>query len=289
MKNLLSVESVYKSFASKVVLSGVSFALRPGELFTLLGPNGAGKTTLIDLCLGLRKLDKGNITIYGHSPNSLPAKKLYTTTPQDLDFPKNLSVLDLLHFMSQHYDHSYSVDECLDQFDLAKIANRQTGGLSGGEKRRLALALAFIGKPKLIFLDEPTTGLDINSRKSFWNKVANYIKQGGSIVLTTHYLEEAEKLSNRVGLLKDGQMIYTGDVQGLVNKVGFKKIEFYCEENLDLPKNMKYVKSENIYTIYEQNSDKLVRDLITSNKQITNLKIQSANLEQAFLLLTEKN
>jgi len=211
-ESVVSVQQVYKSFGTIQALQGLSFDVAAGELLALLGPNGSGKTTAISLLLGHRRPDKGIVRLLDQDPRQTAVRRLIGSTPQQTVFPSTLKVREILRLVQAHYPTPYAIQEMLTRFELVDLANRQVGGLSGGQKRKLALALAFIGRPRIIFLDEPTVGLDIEARHVLWREIRTYKASGGTVLLTTHYLEEIEQLASRVVIMHKGQVIGGGSV-----------------------------------------------------------------------------
>jgi ABC-2 type transport system ATP-binding protein len=199
------LRGVWKRLGRVDALSGVDLEVREGEVVALLGPNGAGKTTLANVLLGLRRPDRGSVTVAGPTG----------ATPQGMGFPPTLRVREILDFTCAHYVQPVDVDTLLDRFELAELAHRQTGGLSGGETRRLAVAVAFAGSPSLAVLDEPTTGLDVESRRAVWDEVRAFASHGGAVLLTTHSLEEARALADRVVVIAHGRIVAAGEPDAL--------------------------------------------------------------------------
>ena len=201
---------VEKRLGRSQALAGVDLALREGEVLALLGPNGAGKTTAVRLLLGLRRPDGGTARVFGRDPTVPDARRPLGSTPQDVSFPPTLRVLELVDLVRAHYEHPLPAAELLERFGLDELAGRQAGGLSGGERRRLALALGFAGRPRAVLLDEPTTGLDVESRREAWAHIRAFSAAGGAVLLTTHSLEEAEALASRIAVIHLGRIVAEG-------------------------------------------------------------------------------
>jgi len=182
---------VDKSYGAVTALKGVSLSLAPGETVALLGLNGAGKTTAINLLLGLRRPDRGEVRLDGGDPRTPAVRAAIGATPQETAFPQRLRCTEVIELVRRHYPDPLPAAVVIERFGLGDFAHRQTGGLSGGQRRRLALALAFVGQGRAVFLDEPTTGLDADVRRSLWRVMRDYVAGGGALLLTTHYLEEA--------------------------------------------------------------------------------------------------
>jgi ABC-2 type transport system ATP-binding protein len=205
------LHEVEKRFGAVSALRGIELAIAPGEVVALLGPNGAGKTTLVSILLGIRRPDAGTAELFGRDPRRWRSRARVGTTPQEMSFPPTLRVREVLDFGAAHFEAHPPVAELLRRFGLAEVAGRQTGGLSGGQRRRLAVALAFVGEPSLLVLDEPTSGLDVESRRDVWDTIRSYAADGGTALLTTHSLEEAAALAGRVVVLADGVVVADGE------------------------------------------------------------------------------
>jgi ABC-2 type transport system ATP-binding protein len=205
-----ALRTVSKRFGETVALDRVDFAVEAGEVVALVGPNGAGKTTALAILLGLRRPDEGDAEIFGVDPRQVRGRLAVGVTPQESGFPPTLRVREIVELVRAHFPCAVPTDELLGRFRLGTIARRQAGGLSGGERRRLSVALAFAGDPAAIFLDEPTAGLDVESRRSVWAEINRYSADGGTVLLTTHYLEEAERLAGRIVLLAQGRVVAEG-------------------------------------------------------------------------------
>jgi ABC-2 type transport system ATP-binding protein len=205
-----ALRAVTKRFGDTVALDSVDLEIRTGEVVALLGPNGAGKTTALSLLLGLRRPDTGSVTLFGQDPRLVAARAAVGVTPQESGFPPTLRVRELVDLVRAHFPAPVPAGELLERFGLDGIARRQAGGLSGGERRRLSVALAFAGRPRALFLDEPTAGLDVESRRAVWAEVRSYAAAGRTVLLTTHHLEEAEGLASRVVLLARGAVVAEG-------------------------------------------------------------------------------
>ena len=206
----IELRAVAKRFGRVEALRGVDLTLADGEIVALLGPNGTGKTTLVGLLLGIRRADAGGVRVLGGAPGTRRARGMVGATPQEMSFPPTLRVREVVAFVRAHYPTPQSGDDVVARFGLTEVAHRQTGGLSSGQRRRLAVALAFVGSPRLVVLDEPTTGLDVESRLQVWDAVRAYAAGGGTVLLTTHSLEEASSLADRIVVLAAGRVAANG-------------------------------------------------------------------------------
>lgn len=202
---LVRLKGIKKRFGAAIALRGVDLSVVPGEVVALLGPNGAGKTTLVNILLGIRRPDAGDVQLLGS----------VGLTPQEMSFPPTLRVREIVDFVRAHYPDAEPAAHLLERFSLTKIAKRQTGGISGGQQRRLAIAVAFAGNPQLAVLDEPTAGLDVESRLEVWDVIRTFAATGGAVLLTTHHIEEAEALATRVVVLANGAVVAEGDASSL--------------------------------------------------------------------------
>jgi len=215
-----ALRDVTKRFGSLVALDRVDLELRSGEVLALLGPNGAGKTTALSVLLGLRRADAGRVELFGSDPRRPASRAAVGVTPQESSFPPTARVREIVDLVGVHFAAPVRTADLLDRFGLAECARRQVGGLSGGERRRLSVALAFVGRPLAVFLDEPTTGLDVEARRAVWSELRIYAANGGTILLTTHYLEEADALASRIALLARGRMTIEGSPDQLASAYG---------------------------------------------------------------------
>jgi ABC-2 type transport system ATP-binding protein len=235
---VLEVSKVCKSYGKKQVLQDLSFAIQSGEVYGLLGPNGAGKTTTISILCGLIKADRGLITMNGQSSLSL-MRSLIGVAPQENIFYKSLTCLENLKFFGQLYGLSNEVcrkqaNYCLELVGLGDRANSIAEKLSGGMQRRLSMAIALVHNPQLVVLDEPTTGLDIEARYEIWEVIRNLSSQDTAVLLTTHLLDEAERLCQRIGIIKHGSLLAEGNLEELKKYVPAKEIAFVCTPTEDL-------------------------------------------------------
>jgi ABC-2 type transport system ATP-binding protein len=217
----LKVSNLRKSYSDVVAVDGLNLEVQTGECFGLLGPNGAGKTTTIEICEGLLPPDSGDVEVLGRrwETNSDELRELLGIQLQDTQLSEKLSVEETLILFQSFYKSGKDVGEVIDLVELGEKRGSRVGGLSGGQKQRLAVACALVGNPELLFLDEPTTGLDPQSRRQLWELISRFRAGGRTIVLTTHYMEEAERLCDRVAIVDHGRVIALGAPQELIETV----------------------------------------------------------------------
>ena len=228
---LASLRGARKAYGNVRALDGVDLDIHPGELLALLGPNGAGKTTAIGLLLGLVRADAGGVALLGQLPQQLSARRHIGVMLQSTGIPDTLQVGELLALTRSYYAAPRSVADCTAMAGLDGLLQRRYGKLSGGQQRRVQFALAICGNPRLLFLDEPTTGLDIEARQTLWRAIRELVAQGCGVLLTTHYLEEAEALADRVVVVNGGRVIAQGSVQAIRARVAQRRIR--CVSALD--------------------------------------------------------
>jgi ABC-2 type transport system ATP-binding protein len=276
---------VTRRYGEALALAGVSLEIRPGELVGLLGPNGAGKTTLLNLLVGLRRPTSGLVEIFGADPRRAANRRLIGVTPQETGLPPTLRVGECVDYVAAHFADPIDRTELLGRFGLDGLARRQTGGLSGGQRRRLAVALAFVGRPRLIFLDEPTTGLDVEARHALWDGIRAFHADGGTVLLTSHYLEEIEALAQRVVVLGAGRVLADDTVAAVRGLVGVHRVSMAAMAMPALAGVVSTEESDGRVHLLTTDADQLVRDLVTSGTAFHDLEIRPTTLEEAFLSL----
>lgn len=217
----LQVQGLRKSYGDVVAVVGLDLEVRTGECFGLLGPNGAGKTTAIEICEGLLASDSGSVVVLGKTweSDADDLRELLGIQLQDTQLAEKLSVDETLTLFQSFYREARDVGDVIDMVELGEKRYARVGTLSGGQKQRLAVACAMVGDPDLLFLDEPTTGLDPQSRRQLWDLISEFQAEGKTIVLTTHYMEEAERLCDRVAIVDHGRVIALGSPGELIDQV----------------------------------------------------------------------
>ena len=221
---LAQLTDVRKRFGTVTALDGLSLEVRAGELLAVLGPNGAGKSTAIALLLGLHQADSGTATLFGRSPRDLEARYGIGVMMQEVTLAVEMTVSQLVALTTSYYPAPMSADDAMALTRTTEFADRAYGKLPAGQKRQVQFTLAVCGRPALLFLDEPTVGLDVQARETLWATIRQLLAQGTSIVLTTHYLEEAEALASRVAVLARGRLVAMGTVDDIRGVVSRKRI-----------------------------------------------------------------
>ncbi len=281
--------NVVKSFGSTKALRGLNLELKQGEIHALLGPNGAGKTTAIGIMTGIRKSDSGSVSILGGYPWEKSIRLQVGLTPQESGFPDNLRVSEILDLVRSHFPEPMTDEELFARFPLEKFKNKQAGGLSGGQKRLLAVALSFIGNPNLVFLDEPTTGLDVESRQNIWKAILDYRGSGGTVVLTTHYLEEAEALASRIVVINEGKKLADGSLEQIRDLVGSSRVSYRGDLPIMLDGATHIKQQDDRVIVITRDSDLVIRSMVRNDLEFEDLQIRPANLEEAFFTLIDNS
>ena len=280
-----------KSYGAVHALKGVSLDIETGEVVAMLGPNGAGKTTSISIMLGLRKPTTGTARLFGLNPTDRRARSRTGVMLQESGVPQVLKVSETIDLFRSYYPRSLPTARVIELAGLEEKAQSQNRDLSGGQRQRLYFALAICGDPGLIFLDEPTVGLDVESRRAFIQSIKGFIETGKTIVLTTHYLEEADELAKRVVVIDHGKIIADASPQEIKSKVVGKKVSFtstrpVTQAELDgLPITASEVKHQR-YVLVTGEPEAVLRELFRRGVDINDLEVTGAGLEEAFLALT---
>jgi ABC-type multidrug transport system ATPase subunit/peptidoglycan/LPS O-acetylase OafA/YrhL len=287
-----SLRRAVKRYGAITALAGVDIDVRAGELLAVLGPNGAGKSTAIALWLGLQEPDAGEVTLLGGSPQDVARRRGLGVMMQDVDLPKELQVRELVQLATSYYDAPMTVDEALRRAGIEHLARRPYGKLSGGQKRQAQFAVAICGRPRVLFLDEPTVGLDVQAREALWASVRRLLADGCSIVLTTHYLEEAEALAHRIVVVSKGRVIATGSVDDMRALVARRQIScistLQTAEVLGWPGVVDAHYAQDRLQITATDAEAVVRRLLAADAALTRLEVRQAGLNEAFTELTRE-
>ncbi|MDO6713114.1 ABC transporter ATP-binding protein [Aliiglaciecola sp. 2_MG-2023] len=287
---ILQATNLKKSYAAVEAIKGVDINIQGSGVFAILGQNGAGKTSLIKCALGLEKITSGDLKIMGHQPGSLKAKRQTGVILQDSDLPDLLTIREQITLFASYYPNPFSVQKTIEMCELEAFADKRYKKLSGGQKRRAQFALAIVGDPQLIFLDEPTTGLDIEARRNLWAVIRGFAEQGKTIVLTTHYLEEAENLADRIMIMNSGVIVADASPNDIQKQTTGSVIR--CETNLseEQLRSIVGVTSVSISGRFSEISsvqiNQTLLEVLKLDRQLVDLTVSQPKLEDVFSQLS---
>lgn len=299
MKKAIIFNKVKKNFGKLEALKGIDLVIEEGEFFALLGPNGAGKSTLINILAGLAKPSSGSIKVMGHDviQDYQNARRSLGVVPQELVFDPFFNVREMLRFQAGYFgkgrENDDWIDEVIEGLDLQEKANTNMRMLSGGMKRRALIAQALVHKPPVIVLDEPTAGVDVELRKRLWQFIKKLNQKGHTIVLTTHYLEEAETLCSRVAMMDQGKVVALDKTRNLLKRFSAKNLNLRLDlKNKKIPENVqKFIQSSDhslITFLLEEIAEVefIMSELKKSKIKILDMELTNSDLEKVFLKLT---
>ena len=304
MPPAIQCRDLRKTYDGKVeAVRGLNLEIQPGECFGLLGPNGAGKTTTIEILEGLLAPTSGQVTILGRTwqKDSHDLREWLGISLQETRLSEKLSVRETLSLFASFYQHPGSVQEIMEKLQLTEKADAWVGKLSGGQKQRLAVATALVGNPKILFLDEPTTGLDPQSRRQLWDIIRTFQKNGGTVLLTTHYMDEAERLCDRLAIVDHGQIIAEGTPDDLINRLGgHHMVEFATSDSADgdlerwrkLPGVEGVRHDDGVICLTVKEPHRTIPALLEAvgeDKELAQLTTRQASLEDVFVNLTGRH
>jgi ABC-2 type transport system ATP-binding protein len=287
-----TLNQVSKSYGAVQALKNFSLEVRAGELTAVLGPNGAGKTTAIKLLLGLARPTSGRVSVFGGDPTVLETHLRVGAMLQVGRVPESLRVREHIDLFSSYYSRPLTMKQTLAIAGIENLRDRKFGDLSGGQKQRVLFALAICGNPDLLFLDEPTVGLDVEARHLLWNEIRQLLRLGKTVVLTTHYLEEADALADRIVVINKGSMIAEGTPEEIKARTAGKKIR--CVTRLStgviraLPGVVDVQDDRNEMVIHTSRAEDVLRELLNRDLDISGIEVAGAGLEDAFLALTQE-
>jgi len=290
---IATLRRVSKNFGEVQALRQVDFTVRAGELVALLGPNGAGKTTAVKLFLGLAKPTTGTVSVFGGDPIHAEVRTRIGAMLQVAKVPETLRVREHIDLFSSYYPNPLPLNETLTLAGLQEIKDREFGELSGGQRQRVLFALALCGDPDILFLDEPTVGLDVESRRVLWEEIRRLVARGKTVLLTTHYLEEADALADRVVVINRGEIIAEGTPSEIKASTAGRRIR--CVTSLDiemvrgLPGVIEVRRDREGLEIRARSAEPILRELLMRDERLSGIEVTSAGLEEAFLALTSAN
>lgn len=290
--SLITVNNVHYAYGNKAVLKGLNLNIEAGKVYGVLGANGAGKTTLINLLLGRLTPNQGSISVLGKKAGSVEVKAQVGAMLQIGGLPPNLTIREQLNLFASYYTQSLCVDKTLRLSGLNEHQNTQFSQLSGGLKQRLLFAIAIIGNPKIVFLDEPSLAMDVNARKQMWQTITRLKSQGKTIILTTHYMEEAEALSDELFILNDGKIVAQGSARDLSEQMQMSQVRFKTTlSQIELEQkftNWEWQLEGGMASTYCQSPTQLLKALFNAAIECEHLSVTPASLEQTFISLTEQ-
>jgi len=295
MAPVLEVTGLVKKYGAMTALDGVSLRIEAGEIIALLGPNGAGKTTLIGAACGLVRKTSGKISLFGIDLDQDPVTPRYQVglVPQEINFDPFFTVRESLRIQQGYFGQPADdarIDELLAALSLTEKAESQTRALSGGMKRRLLIGKALVHRPKLVFLDEPTAGVDVELRRDLWNYVRKLKSEGTTVVLTTHYLEEAQELADRVGVIDKGKLLLLEEKTALMQRLGHRQLVVrFSAKVTSLPAGMAGTLSETQLELHfieragTQSSAQVMAAVFAAGLPVADVAMQPAKLEDIML------
>jgi ABC-2 type transport system ATP-binding protein len=288
-----SLEAVSKNYEEIRALRDVNFNVRAGQVVALLGPNGAGKTTAVKLLLGLIQPNSGKARVFGGNPTN-PQNRMRTGAMLQVGkVPETLRVREHIDLFSTYYPKPMPLAEVLAAAGLEKLRDRKFGDLSGGQRQRTLFALAICGNPDLLFLDEPTVGLDVEARRALWEEIRRLVDRGKTVLLTTHYLEEADALADRIAVINQGEIIAEGTPAEIKSQTSGKRIRCITALSLasllQIPGVTDAKQDREAVEIHAREAEPVVRALLARDQSLSGLEVTSAGLEEAFLALTQDN
>src|SRR5215813_3789023 len=286
-------EDVSKNFGTVRALTDFNFTVRAGQLTALLGPNGAGKTTAIKLLLGLLRPTAGKVAVFGGDPCKIATRYRVGAMLQVARVPETLRVREHIDLFSSYYPNPLPIAETLRIAGLEEIKTRRFGELSGGQRQLVLFGISICGNPDLLFLDEPTVGLDVEARRLMWAQIRALVALGKTVLLTTHYLNEADALADRILVLQHGEIVAQGTPSEIKARAIGKQVRFSSRLSLEEIRSIPGVRSASAdrdrYELQVMAAEPVVRELLQRDAWLSNLEVTSAGLEEAFLALTRNN
>ena len=302
MEAAISIRKLSKYYGDVRALDNFSMEVKDGEFFGFLGPNGAGKTTTINILAGLTTYEDGEVKVFGKDVvrEYREARRSIGLVPQEFNFDDYFTVAEILRFYAGYFgigrrEANKRVDELLDQFDLAPKREVHVRELSGGMKRRLLIARALIHEPRILILDEPTAGVDVELRRNLWRSMQQLNKQGTTILLTTHYIEEAERLAKKIGIINNGKIIALDDTDNLIEQLHWNNLDLTLTKPIEaipqpLTKYKTFLLDDNkIRIVCEGNAGEteILRDVAKAGLEVRRKEVTRSSLEDIFIDLTE--
>lgn len=299
MQTVIQANQLQKRYGDHVAVHDISFTVQKGEIFGILGPNGAGKTTTVEMVMGLRQPDRGTVEVLGMNPqqHSARLRQQIGIQLQQAALPDNIKVWEALSLFASFYNKTVSWEKLIEQWGLSEKRNARFSKLSGGQKQRLFIALALLNDPEVVFLDEITTGLDPQARRHTWELVKTIQAQGKTVVLVTHFMDEAETLCDRIAVVDSGRIIALDTPQALINQIAgqnrvrFTRVNGFDPTTLENLAGVERVEQTGPEVVIYGNGmmiGQVTAHMAQANALPSDLKVEQANLEDVFLALTGK-
>jgi ABC-2 type transport system ATP-binding protein len=299
--DVIVATGIRKQYGKVQAVAGIDLTVTAGEVVAVLGPNGAGKTTTIELLLGLRRPSAGQVRVFGQRPDAPEVRGRVGAMLQDADAPESLTVAELVGLVGRYYPYSLPVDEVLSRAGLERRGGARVGELSGGQRQRLSFALAVVGDPDLLFLDEPTVALDVEARRAFWEQVRGFAALGKTILFSTHYLAEADSIAGRVVVIHQGRVLSDGPPAAIKALVAAKTVRLATDlplaevqvidgvEHAELDPNGPVATPVGLERLVVQSSapERLLSELVSRGAALHDLTVVDTDLEAAFVRLTQ--
>jgi ABC-2 type transport system ATP-binding protein len=293
MAVVVDVRDAVKVFGAVRAVDGVTLSVNTGEVVALLGPNGAGKTTCVSLMIGLRKPTSGSAALFGFAPSDVRARSRCGVMLQESGLPSFLTVRETIDLFRTYYPAPLATDAVIDLIGLEEKARSQVHTLSGGQQQRLYFGLAMCGNPELLFLDEPTVGLDVEARRGFWTHVKAFVRSGRTVVMTTHYLEEADALADRIVVIDRGRILIDASPAMVKSASQAKRVSFTAARAMNesdfsgLPLQTLTLDGARVEILTAQ-PEALLQALFHRGDSLADLEVAGASLEQAVMQLTAR-
>ena len=287
---VIEMQGVTKRYGSVQALDGIDLTVEQGEVVAVLGPNGAGKTTAIAVMLGLSRPSGGRVACFGGDPTRFAARSRVGVMLQESGVPNSLRVAEVVGLFRRYYPYTLPLADILARADLTFKRDALVSTLSGGQRQRLYFALAIAGDPDLLFLDEPTVGMDVNARRAFWEQVEGFAALGKTVLFCTHYLDEADAFAQRVVMLADGRVIAEGSPRDIKRLVAATSVRFRSDVGLErvasLPQAQRVAFEEGVITVATNEPEALLQRLFAEGVALHDLRVLDADLAAAFVHLT---
>ena len=270
----IQARDLAKRFGAVTAVQGLSLHLARGEALGLLGPNGAGKSTALAMLMGLRAPDAGDVRLFGHRPGSAAARAMMGVTPQVAGFPDQLTPREVLRYGAARRGTKAALEPVISAFGLQRLIDRRMAGFSGGEVRRVALALAFLGRPGLIFLDEPTAGLDTEAQEAFQATARAYVEDGGALILTSHHWDEIEAVCDRITMIDAGRQVMSGALAEIRARMQARRIGFALPDGQEPPAWLQASREGARWLAESDDSDACLRRMVCDGLAFADLTVE---------------